>query len=121
MNAQHFGEPITGKTVSARVSPAGGLDILSRNEVARLRDASGSGLHQLLRRCALAVLTSGNLSDDPGSMFEQYPDFDIQVLQEDRGIKIELKNAPEQAFVDGRGGPGPLSGDSRTVEFSHDE
>jgi predicted Rossmann-fold nucleotide-binding protein len=102
MNANQFGEPVSGKTVSARVSPAGGLDILSRNEVARLRDASGSGLHQLLRGCALAVLTSGNLSDDPGTMFGKYPDFDIQVLQEDRGIKIELKNAPEQAFVDGR-------------------
>jgi hypothetical protein len=30
-------------TVNARISPAGGLDILSRNEVARLRDVSGSG------------------------------------------------------------------------------
>jgi predicted Rossmann-fold nucleotide-binding protein len=90
------------KTVSARISPAGGLDILSRNEVARLRDASGSGLHALLRRCALAVLTSGSMSDDPGSMFEQFPDFDIQVLQQDRGIKIELTHAPAQAFVDGQ-------------------
>ena len=89
-------------TVSARISPAGGLDILSRNEVMRLRDASGSGLHALLRRCALAVLTSGNMSDDPTSMFEQYPDFDIQVLQQDRGIKIELSHAPAQAFVDGQ-------------------
>ena len=88
-------------TVSAHVSPAGGLDVLSRNEVARLRDASGSGMHVLLRRCALAVLTSGSISDEPGSMFEQFPDFDIQVLQQDRGIKIELRNAPGQAFVDG--------------------
>ena len=94
------GNPLA--TVSARVSPAGGLDILSRNEVARLRDASGSGMHALLRRCALAVLTSGNIGDDPGSMFEQYPQFDIQVLQQDRGIKIELSHAPAQAFVDGQ-------------------
>jgi predicted Rossmann-fold nucleotide-binding protein len=93
---------VRGKTVSARISPAGGLDILSRNEVARLRDASGAGLHGLLRRCALAVLTSGSMSDDPGSMFEQFPDFDIQVLQQDRGIKIELTHAPAQAFVDGQ-------------------
>ena len=90
------------KTVSARISPAGGLDVLSRNEVTRLRDASGSGLHALLRRCALAVLTSGSMSDDPRSIFEQFPDFDIQVLQQDRGIKIELTNAPGQAFVDGQ-------------------
>jgi predicted Rossmann-fold nucleotide-binding protein len=88
-------------TVSARISPAGGLDILSRNEVIRLRDASGSGLHGLLRRCALAVLTSGEVGDDPRGMFEQYPNFDIQVLQQDRGIKIELSHAPAKAFVDG--------------------
>ena len=88
--------------VSARISPIGGLDILSRNEVVKLRDASGSGLHALLRRCALAVLTSGNISDDPRAILEQYPDFNIQVLQQDRGIKIELSNAPAQAFVDGQ-------------------
>jgi predicted Rossmann-fold nucleotide-binding protein len=102
MNDTHAGRAGKPATVSARISPAGGLDILSRNEVARLRDASGSGLHALLRRCALAVLTSGNISDDPRSMFEQYPDFDIQVLQQDRGIKIELSHAPAQAFVDGQ-------------------
>ncbi len=89
-------------TVSARISPVGGLDILSRHEVARLRGASDSGLHALLRRCALAVLTSGNISDDPRAILEQYPDFDIQVLQQDRGIKIELSHAPAQAFVDGQ-------------------
>ena len=102
MNDTHAGVAGTAATVSARISPAGGLDILSRNEVARLRDASGSGMHALLRRCALAVLTSGSVSDDPRSMFEQYPNFDIQVLQQDRGIKIELSHAPAQAFVDGQ-------------------
>ncbi|HET8897175.1 MAG TPA: nucleotide 5'-monophosphate nucleosidase PpnN [Rhodanobacteraceae bacterium] len=95
-------EPPRSSTVSARITPVGGLDILSRNEVARLRDASGSGLHTLLKRCALAVLTSGSLSDDPRGVAVQFPDFDIQVLQQDRGIKIELKNAPAQAFVDGK-------------------
>jgi len=89
-------------TVSARISPVGGLDVLSRNEVARLRGASDSGLHALLCRCALAVLTSGSITDDPRAILEQYPDFDIQVLQQDRGIKIELTHAPAQAFVDGQ-------------------
>ena len=88
-------------TVSARISPRGGLDILSRDEVARLRDASSGGLHELLRRCALAVLTSGSQSDDPRAAQERYPDFDIQVLQQDRGIKLELREAPAVAFVDG--------------------
>lgn len=89
-------------TVSARIVPAGTLDVLSRNEIARLRDATASGLHTLLRSCALAVLTSGEIHDDARSMLDRYPDFDIQVLQQDRGVKLELSNAPAQAFVDGR-------------------
>ena len=101
MNDSQAGRAGKAGTVSARITPIGGLDVLSRHEVARLRGASGSGLHALLRRCALAVLTSGNFSDDPRAMLEQYPDFDIQVLQQDRGMKIELSNAPAQAFVDG--------------------
>ncbi len=93
---------IRAPTVSARIVPAGTLDVLSRREIARLRDATASGLHGLLRSCALAVLTSGEMHDDARSMLDRYPDFDIQVLQQDRGVKLELSNAPAQAFVDGR-------------------
>ncbi len=89
-------------TVSASIYPKGGLDVLSREEVARLKDASSGGLHELLRRCALAVLTSGSPSDDPRAAAELYPDFDIQVMQQDRGICIQLQHAPAMAFVDGR-------------------
>ncbi|HEY5780274.1 MAG TPA: nucleotide 5'-monophosphate nucleosidase PpnN [Lysobacter sp.] len=87
-------------TVNARIYPRGGLDVLSRDEVARLRDAS-TGMHDLLRRCALAVLTSGSASDDPRAARELYPDFDIQVHQQDRGVRIDLAHAPAMAFVDG--------------------
>jgi len=89
-------------TVSTSLYPKGSLDILSREEVARLRDASAGGMHDLLRRCALAVLTSGSASDDPHAASELYPDFDIQVAQQDRGVRIDLHNAPAMAFVDGR-------------------
>jgi len=85
----------------AQIYPRGGLDILSRTEVARLRDASSGGMHDLLRRCALAVLTSGSASDDPRAARDLYPHFDIQVAQQDRGLRIDLKNAPAMAFVDG--------------------
>ena len=88
-------------TVNARISPRGGLDILSRDEVARLADASTGGQRDLLRRCALAVLTSGSDSDDPRAAAQRYAGFDIEVHQQDRGIKIELRNAPAEAFVDG--------------------
>jgi len=90
------------ETVNARILPRGGLDVLSRDEVARLKDASSGGMHELLRRCALAVLTSGSASDDPRAAQELYPDFDIQVLQQDRGLKLELSHAPASAFVDGQ-------------------
>src|SRR3546814_6653192 len=65
-------------TVNARIYPRGGLDILSRDEVARLRDASRGGMHDLLRRCTLAVLTTGSTSDDPRAAQELYLDFDIR-------------------------------------------
>ncbi len=88
-------------TVNASIYPRGALDVLSRDEVARLRDASAGGMHELLRRCALAVLTSGSASDDPRAARELYPNFDIQVLQQDRGVRIDLAHAPAIAFVDG--------------------
>jgi predicted Rossmann-fold nucleotide-binding protein len=89
-------------TIDTHIYPRGGLDILSRAEVAQLADASAGGLHDLLRRCALAVLTSGSDSDDPRAAQELYPDFDIQVHQQDRGVRIDLHNAPAMAFVDGQ-------------------
>ena len=47
------------------------------------------------------MLTSGSASDDPRAAQELYPDFDIQVLQQDRGVRIDLHHAPAMAFVDG--------------------
>lgn len=94
-------EPAILPTVNARIYPKGGLDVLSRDEVARLRDASTGGMHDLLRRCALAVLTSGSAADDPRAASELYPEFDIEVLQQDRGVRIDLHHAPATAFVDG--------------------
>ena len=89
-------------TLNARITPVNGLDVLSRSEVAQLRDASKGGLHELLRRCALAVLTSGSYSDDAQALFDRYAEFDIEVQQHDRGLWLELRNAPPMAFVDGR-------------------
>ena len=99
--ASNIAAAATLPTVNARIYPRGGLDVLSRAEVARLRDASAGGMHDLLRRCALAVLTSGSASDDPRAAKELYPDFDIEVLQQDRGVRIDLIHAPAMAFVDG--------------------
>ncbi len=89
------------ETIDALVSPRSQLNILSKLEVAKLVDASHSGLYSLFRSCALAVLNCGNSLDDGKELLERYPDFSIDVIQEERGIKLEVKNAPANAFVDG--------------------
>jgi hypothetical protein len=88
--------------VNARLYPAGMLTSLSRMEVERLHDASRGDLYKFLRRCSLAVLNSGNEGDDAEALLAQYKDFDIQVEQFNRGIRLDLQNAPGSAFVDGK-------------------
>jgi predicted Rossmann-fold nucleotide-binding protein len=48
------------------------------------------------------VLNSGGGSDDPRAIFERYADFVIRVVQQAWGVKLEVRNAPASAFVDGR-------------------
>ncbi|MBN8411168.1 nucleotide 5'-monophosphate nucleosidase PpnN [Halomonas denitrificans] len=88
--------------MSTTISPEGSLEILSQHEVNRLRDSSQTGLHEMLRRCTLAVLNSGNPMDDGLALLETYPNFDIELLQQDRGVRLKLTDAPAEAFVDGR-------------------
>jgi pyrimidine/purine-5'-nucleotide nucleosidase len=86
--------------IDAQIAPDGRLEVLSRQEVSKLLDSSQGGLYQTFRNCALAVLNCGSAMDDGKELLERYPDFAIRVVQEQRGIKLELKNAPAHAFVD---------------------
>ena len=52
--------------------------------------------------CSLAVLNSGSLTDSSKELLSKYQDFDINVLRRERGVKLELVNPPEDAFVDGK-------------------
>ncbi len=88
--------------VDALVNPEGRLEVLSRTEVNRLLDTSQGGLYNLFRSCSLAVLNCGSALDDGKELLERYRSFRIQVIQTERGIKLELKDAPAHAFVDGR-------------------
>ncbi len=87
--------------VNASVRPEKNLSILSQYELARLQDKSGSGLYQVFRKCALAVLNCGSNLDDTREVLEVFKDFDIHISQKHRGIQLELINAPASAFVDG--------------------
>jgi predicted Rossmann-fold nucleotide-binding protein len=93
---------LSAEPVTTKLYPAGILNTLSRNEVERLTDASRGDLAELVRRCSLAVLNSGNESDDAEALLRQFEDFRIEVQQVNRGLRLELINAPGSAFVDGQ-------------------
>lgn len=90
------------KVKLARVTPDHSLDVLSQIEVARLARSSDTTMYETFRRCALAVLNTGEETDNTQEILETYADFDIQLIQQERGIKLEIHNAPAIAFVDGQ-------------------
>ena len=88
--------------VDAEVWPEGSLEVLSQFEIDQLQSSGSGGLYPLLRRCMLAVLNSDSDVDDAGLLLEQFRDFEVGFIRQDRGLKLTLKNAPAESFVDGR-------------------
>ncbi|OTA19769.1 hypothetical protein Xbed_02079 [Xenorhabdus beddingii] len=84
------------------VNPLGSMDLLSQLEVDTLKRTASSDLYRLFRNCSLAVLNSGSQTDNCKELLSKYEDFDINVLRRERGVKLELINPPEDAFVDGK-------------------
>lgn len=87
--------------LDASLSPRGSLEVVSQLEVQKLKETGEKGLYTLFRQCALAILNTGSDTDNAKTIMEAYPDFRIDIEQQDRGIKLLLKNAPADAFVDG--------------------
>lgn len=85
-----------------QISPLGSMDLLSQLEVDMLKRTASSDLYQLFRNCSLAVLNSGSQTDSSQELLSRFENFDINVLRRERGVKLELINPPEDAFVDGR-------------------
>jgi predicted Rossmann-fold nucleotide-binding protein len=85
-----------------QLNPVGNMNILSQAEVDQLQQSSTSELYNLYRNCSLAVLNAGSHTDDAEDIYQQHKDFTIDVLRRERGVKIDLKNPPEHAFVDGK-------------------
>lgn len=105
-----------------QLNPVGTMNILSQAEVDQLEKSSTSELYNLYRNCSLAVLNAGSHSDDAEVIYQQHKDFNIQVLRVERGVKIDLENPPEHAFVDGkiiRGIREHLSAVLRDILFSN--
>jgi predicted Rossmann-fold nucleotide-binding protein len=87
--------------VDARVGPRGSLENLSQTEIDKLLDTGQGGLYPLFRRCALAVLNSGAPTDNAKEIFDRYRSFEVRIVRHPWGVKLEMKNAPAAAFVDG--------------------
>ncbi|WP_018693303.1 nucleotide 5'-monophosphate nucleosidase PpnN [Algicola sagamiensis] len=83
-----------------QLNPIGAMDLLSQLEVDSLKQSSTSDLYRIFRNCSLAVLNVGSHTDSSTEIYEKYKSFDINLLRRERGIKIELMNPPETAFVD---------------------
>src|SRR5690606_14542815 len=80
----------------------GSLEMLSQSEIEALLSSDASGMHDLFRKCALAVLNSGSDKDNAKELFERYRDFSVKVVRHPWGIRLDIRNAPPRAFVDGQ-------------------
>ncbi len=90
------------EVVDASVGPRGSLENLSQSEIEVLLNSGRGGIHPLFRKCALAVLNTGSDSDNAKELFDRYRHFDVHVVRHPWGIRLEIRNAPANAFVDGQ-------------------
>ncbi|ODS22453.1 LOG family protein [Candidatus Endobugula sertula] len=89
------------KVPYAYVRPTQSLNLLSHDEIEGVMNA-GSHTNKLFRQCALAILNTDNNEDNALTVENNYKDFQIRIISESRGIKLEMVNAPASAFVDGK-------------------
>ena len=89
------------KIAYAIVNPLNSLNLLSRAEIEGLT-RNGGDLFALFRHCALAILNTDSDKGTPADISGDYSDFDIRVVPQPRGLRLELFNAPTQSFVDGK-------------------
>lgn len=88
--------------ISTTISPEKVMSVLSQKEVQALSQAGSGKIHETLRQCTLAVLNCGSEIDDSRIVLEQFKNFTFEIQQRNRGIKLKVENAPENAFVDGK-------------------
>lgn len=83
------------------VWPVGSMALLTKNEADAISLSGKGELYELYRNCSLAVLNSGNITDNSADLLENSKDFEINIIRNERGLKLELVNPPESAIVDG--------------------
>ncbi|RUO65567.1 hypothetical protein SAMN06297229_1013 [Pseudidiomarina planktonica] len=83
------------------IYPQGSMSLLSQLEIERLQSSSDEELYKLFRNCCLAVLNAGSKTDSSAEIYDRFKDFEVNLIRRERGVKLELINPPEEAFVDG--------------------
>lgn len=77
--------------------------MLSQREVDALtHGAKHTELQSLFRACALAVLNTGNETDDAAAIFDAFHDFSVDVVKRTRGLQLNIARAPRSALVENR-------------------
>jgi predicted Rossmann-fold nucleotide-binding protein len=109
------------KIAHAFIRPTNSLNFLSHREIEGVMN-SESYTYNLFRECALAVLNTGSEEDDAEEVANAFKDFEVKIISQSRGIKLEIINAPASAFVDGkmiRGIQEHLFSVLRDIVFTH--
>lgn len=89
-------------TQTFQLNPVGWMSQLSQLEMHLLEQSTTADLYRTFRNCCLAVLNSGVEQDDAEALFDEYKDFEVKLIRRERGVKIELINPPESAFINGK-------------------
>jgi predicted Rossmann-fold nucleotide-binding protein len=87
--------------MNVTITPNNSMKVLSKREINHLLN-SDSSLKQIFKNCSLAILNCGSDTSDGIELCERYPDFDISIIPQEFGIKLDITNAPSSAFVDGK-------------------
>lgn len=89
------------KIAHSVIRPLNSLNLLSKQEIEALSSTRKS-VYAKFRDCALAILNTDSNIDDAAQILVDYSDFDIKLIPQSRGLKLEIYNAPAQSYVDGR-------------------
>lgn len=84
------------------ITAQSGLELLTNDEIKLLSKDTNGEHYLLLKKCVLAVLNSAEATDDIYHVHKQLPDFDVEIVPLNKGLKLKIYNAPESAFVDGK-------------------
>ncbi len=91
------------KTIpETEITAQSGLELLTNDEISLLSTDTNGEQFLLLKKCVLAVLNSGEATDDVYHVHQQLPEFNLEIIPLNKGLKLKIYNAPESAFVDGK-------------------